>query len=120
LSDTIDRKEDFFSRAGLRAGIKAGTKVIKAIEIVGFGCKEGFETKAIFKELSDIIGRIEDFFSEAVVGAVTGVGIGIATGVFEVVGIAGLEIRGATVGPVEIGAASDAGSSCARHGKTVS
>jgi len=51
---------------------------------------------------------------------VAGVGIGIATGVFEVVGIAGLEIRGATVGPVEIGAASDAGSSCARHGKTVS
>ena len=119
MSDTIDRKEDFFSRAGLRAGIKAGTKVIKAIEIVGFGCKEGFETKAIFKELSDIIGRIEDFFSKA--RARAGAGTRTATEVFRAIGIAGiLKIAGVIVEAVEIRAASDAGSSCARHSKAVS
>jgi hypothetical protein len=71
-----------------------------------------------FKGLSDIIGRMEDFFS--------GVGVGIerATKVFRTVEIVGiLEIVGEIVGAVEIGAASGAGvraSSCVRHGKTVS
>jgi len=66
-----------------------------------------------FKGLSDITGRIEDFFSKAGVEVGTGTAIGVF-GVVEIVGV--LEIAGA----VETGAASDAGSFCARYGKTVS
>ena len=96
---------------GVGVGIKIGIKVIEAIVIISSNYKVGFGIGTIFKELSDIIGHIKDFFSKA------GVGIGTVTGVFGAVEIAGvLEIAGV----VEIEAASDAGSSCARHGKTVS
>ena len=65
----------------------------------------------IFKELSNIIGYIKDFFLKARVG------IGIVIRVFKAVEIARvLEI----IGVVETGAASDTESSYARHGKTVS
>ena len=62
----------------------------------------------IFKELSDIIGHIKDFFLK------TGVGIRTVTGVFKAVEIAGV---------IETGAAKGVGLeafSYARHGKTVS
>jgi len=87
---------------------------------VGFGCEEDFEIGAILKELSDIIGRTEDFFSKA------GVGVGVravavaATGVFETVEIAGiLEIIGAVIRIVEIEAVSDVESFHTKHSKAV-
>ena len=94
-------------------------------DIISFGFEDGFdgfEEEATFRGLSDTTGAVrEDFFSEAVVGAVTGVGTGTVTEVFRAVGIAGiLEIAGVIVEAAEIGAASDAGSSCARHSKVVS
>jgi hypothetical protein len=64
----------------------------------------GFEGGTIFKGLSDITGHMEGFF--------------LGPGVFGAVEIAGiLEIVGVIVGTVGIGAARDAGSSCARHSK---
>jgi hypothetical protein len=118
LIDTTSRL-DFFSETGAGVGIEIGIGVIEAIVIVGSDCKVGFGIGTIFKELSDIIGRIEDFFSKA--GVEAGAGIGTAIGVFGTIGIVGiLEIAGVIVGAVETGAASDAGSSCARHGKIVS
>jgi hypothetical protein len=107
LIDTIGCL-DFFLETGAGVGIEIGTGVIEAIAIVGSDYKVGFGIGTIFKELSDMIGRIEDFFSKA------GVGIGTVTGVFGVVEIAGV---------VETGAARGVGLeafSCARHGKTVS
>jgi hypothetical protein len=93
--------------------------------IISFGFKdfeEGFKIKTTLNMLSNITGRIKDFFLKARVGA----GIGTATGVFGVVEIAGvLKIIGVLeiAGAVETGAVKGVGleaSSCARHNKTVS
>jgi hypothetical protein len=116
LIDTIGRL-DFFSEAWVRVGIEIGTGVTEAVEIVGFGCEEGFEIGTTLKGLSDMTGRTEGFFSKA--GA--GVGTGTETGAFGTVEIAGvLEIVEPIAGAVEIGAATDEVSSCARHSKRVS
>jgi hypothetical protein len=71
--------------------------------------------RTTFRGLSEITGRVEDFFSKA--------GVEARTGVFGAVGIVGiLKIAGVIIGAVETGAARGVGleaSFCARHGKTV-
>jgi len=91
--------------------------------IISFGFEDSFDgfEGTTFRGLSDITGRIEDFFLRAR----TEVGTGIVTVVFKAVEIAGiLRIVSVTIRAVEIGAASgrglEASSSCARHSKTVS
>jgi multidrug transporter EmrE-like cation transporter len=106
--------KDFFLEAGIEAGTEVGIGVMETVETVGFDRKEGFEAGTTFKGLSDIIGCTKGFFSRAGIE----VGIGTATGVFRAIGIAGiLEIAAVIARTVEIGAADDAGSSCAGHGK---
>jgi hypothetical protein len=79
LSDTTGRL-DFFLEVGVGVEIEIGTGVIEVIEIIGFGYKEGFKTGTTLNELSDIIGRIEDFFSKAGAGAGAGARVGAAIG----------------------------------------
>ena len=99
--------------------------------IISFGLeddfKDGFKEGTTFKGLSDIISWTEDFFLKAGIKAGTEVKtgteveIGTVTGVFGTVEITGiLKIAGIIIGAVEIKAANGAGSSYARHGKTVS
>jgi hypothetical protein len=86
--------------------------------IISFSFKD-FEEEATFRGLSDITSHIEDFFLKA--GAGAGMRIVTVIIVFGVVGIIGiLKLIGTIIGAVKIGAASDVGSSCARHSKTVS
>ena len=99
---------------GIEVGVGIGIGVTET-ETVKFDHKEGFNG-ITFKGLSDIIGCIEDFFSEAGTKARTETVIRV----FKTVGIIGiLEIAGVIIGAVEIGAAGDAGSFYTRHGKIV-
>jgi hypothetical protein len=112
--------KDFFLKVGVKAeaGVGIGIGVIE-IKTIKFDYKEGFNN-ITFKGLSNIISRIEDFFSEAGTKA----GIETAIGVFKTVKIVGIfKIVRVIIKAVEIGAAGDIGlkasSSYARHSKIV-